>query len=95
MQSFKAIINNHNMNILRQNNEIKNESNCRKKKYCILGGKCLSPNSVYQGKITSIQPNYKEKVYFGVAEKSLKNRFYDQIKSFTPEDYANDTEFPK
>ena len=83
------------MNILRQNNEIKNESNCRKKKYCILGEKCLSPNSVYQGKITSIQPNYKEKVYFGVVEKSLKDRFYSQTKSFTLEDYANDTEFPK
>ena len=83
------------MNILRQNNEIKNESNCRKKKYCILGEKCLSPNSVYQGKITSIQPNYKEKVYFGVVEKSLKDRFYNQTKSFTLEDYANDTEFPK
>ena len=36
-----------------------------------LGGKCLSQNTVYQGKITSIQPNYKDKVYFGVAEKSI------------------------
>ena len=27
MQSFKATINNHNMNILHQNNEIKDESN--------------------------------------------------------------------
>ena len=39
----------------------------------LLGGKCLSPNAVYQGKITSIQPNYKDKVYFGVAEKSFKD----------------------
>ena len=36
---------------------------------------------VYQGKITSTQPNYNDKVYFGVAEKSLK----DYTKSYTHE----------
>ena len=73
MQNIKAIINNHNMNILHQNKEIKDECNCRNKKYCPLGGtgKCLSPNTVYQVKITSIQSNYKDKVYFGVVEKSI------------------------
>ena len=73
MQNIKGIINNHNMNILPQNNEIKDECNCRNKKYFPLGGKCLSPNIVYQGKINSSQPNYNEKVYFGVAEKSFKD----------------------
>ena len=43
------------------------------KMYCPLGGKCLSPNAVYMGKTTSIQPNYKNKVYFGVTEKSFKD----------------------
>ena len=71
------------MDILHQNNEIKDECNCRNKKYCPLGGKCLSPNIVYQGKINSSQPSYNEKVYFGVAEKSFKNRFYNHTKSFT------------
>ena len=65
MQNIKAIINNHNMNILHQNNEIKNECSCRNKKYCLLGGKCLSPNIVYRGKINSSQPNFNDKVYFG------------------------------
>ena len=68
MQNIKAILNNHNMNILHQNNEIKNECNCRNKKYCPLGGKCLSPNIVYQGKINSSQPNY-----IADAEKSFKD----------------------
>ena len=95
MQNIKGIINNHNMNILHQNNEIKDECNCRNKKYCPLGRKCLSPNIVYQGKIKSPQPNYNEKVYFGVAEKSFKDRFYNHTKSFTYEDYANDTELSK
>ena len=84
MQNIKAIINNHNMNILHQNNEIKDECNYRKKKYCPLGRKCLSPNIVYLGKITSTQPNYNAKNYSGVAE-----------KSFTDADYSNDTELSK
>ena len=95
MQNIKGIINNHNMNILHQNNEIKDECNCRIKKYCPLGGKCLSPNIVYQGQINSSQPSYNEKVYFGVAEKSFKDRFYNHTKYFTHEDYANDTELSK
>ena len=73
MQNIKAIINNHNMNILHQNNKIKNECNCRNKKYCPLGGKYLLPNIVYEGKINSSQPNYSDKAYFGVAEKSFNN----------------------
>ena len=43
------------------------------KKYCPLGGKCLSPNIVYQGKITLTQPNCNNKGYFGVAEKSFRD----------------------
>ena len=44
----------------------------------------MSPNIVYLGKITSTQPNYNAKNYSGVAE-----------KSFTDEDYSNDTELLK
>ena len=95
MQNIKATINNHNINILHQNNEIKDECNCGNKKYCPLGGKCLSPNIVYQGKITSTQPDYNDKVYFGVAEKSFRDRFYNHTKSFTHEEYVNDTELSK
>ena len=73
MQNIKAIKNNHNMNILHQNKGIKDKCNCRNKNYCLLYGKCLSPNIVYQKKTTSFQPNYIDKVYFGVAEKSFKD----------------------
>ena len=47
MQKIKAIINNHNMNILHKNNEIKDERNWKNKKYCPVGGKCLSANIVF------------------------------------------------
>ena len=81
MKNIKGIINNHNMNILYQNNEIKDECNCRNKKYCPLGGKILPPNIVYQGKINSFQTCYNEKVYFVVAEKSFKDTFYNYTKN--------------
>ena len=70
---IKAIINSHNMNILHQKSKIKDESNCRNKKYCLLCGKYLLPNIYCQRKITSSQPDYTEKVYFGVAEKYFKD----------------------
>ena len=47
------------------------------------------------GKNNLIQPNYKDKVYFGVAENLPKDRFCNHTKSFTHEDYANYTEFSK
>ena len=79
--------------ILHQNNETKDECNCRNKNYCPLDGKCLWPNIVYQGKINSSLPNYNAKVYFRLAEQSFKDKIH--IKSFTHEDYANDTELSK
>ena len=51
----------------------------------------MSPNIVYQGKITLSQPNYNDKAYFGAEEKSFRDRFYNHTKSFTHGDYANET----
>ena len=95
MQNIKTIIKNHSMTILYQNNEIKDECNCRNKKYCPLNGKNLLPNVVYQRKIKSSQPNYNDKVYFGVPEKLFKDRFYNHTESFTQKDYTNDTKLSK
>ena len=55
----------------------------------------MSPNIVYQGKITLSQPNYNDKAYFGAEEKSFRDRFYNHTKSFTHGDYANETELSK
>ena len=71
------------MNILHQNNDW---CNYRNKKHCLLGRECLSPNKVYQGKITSSQyeqSNYSDKVYFEVAEKLSKDSMtYENIYSW-------------
>ena len=71
MQNIKAILNNHNMNILHQKKQIKDDSDgsCN----CHLCGECLLPSIVYLRKITSSQPNYAVKVYFRVKEKYIKD----------------------
>lgn len=73
MQNIKIIINNRNGSTLHQSNEIKDGCNCRNKSCCPLDERCLSPNIVYQEKLTLSQPNYTEKVYFTVVEKSFKD----------------------
>ena len=64
MQNIKTIINNYNMNLLHQNNKVKDECNCRNKKHSPLGGKSLLPNIVYKGKITSTQRSYYQNLVF-------------------------------
>ena len=59
---------------------MKDDCNCKNKKYCPLGRKCLSTNIAYLGKTTSIKPSYNDKVYFRVAEKSLKILKSQQIQ---------------
>ena len=91
MQNIKAIISNHDMSILHQNNKIKNECNCIKNKYCPLGRKCLSPNIVYQGKTTSSRRKWNDKSLLWNCRKVVQ-RFYNYTKLHTHEDYANGTE---
>ena len=95
MENIKTVINNHNMKILNENNEIRSNCNCRNKNDCPLGGNCLVENIVYEGKITSNQPNYKEKIYFGIAETSFKQRFNNHTKSFNNQIYESNTELSK
>ena len=57
-------------------NQSDNETRCLWEhcvKTWIKSGKCSSLNVVCQGKITSVQPNYNDKVYFVFEEKSLKD----------------------
>ena len=55
MQTIKEIINGHNMNILHQNKETKDECNCSNKRYCPLVGKSLLLNKFTREK--QLQPS--------------------------------------
>ena len=72
---MKTIITNHNKNILGKTSSI-NESNCscRIKEDCSLNRQCHIGEVVYESTLSSNQPAYKEKKYFGIADESFKGR---------------------
>ena len=71
MQNMKSVTNYHNMNVLNNAAEIEEGCNYRNRNNCPLDGKCLTPN-IYEAKITSNQPNYKQNVYIATAETDFK-----------------------
>ena len=72
---MKTIINNHNKNILGKKPSINTSTcNCRNKEACSLNGQCQIGEVVYEGTLSSNEPNYKGKKYFGIAEESFKGR---------------------
>ena len=95
MPNTKSIINNHNKNVLQENNNQNKTCNCIKKESCPLGNQCLTPNIVYQGTISSNEPNTSPKIYIGLCEESFKKRYANHKKSFNHSRYENDTELSK
>ena len=95
-KSMKTIITNHNKNILGKKPSInKSHCNCRNKEACPLNGQCQIGEVVYESTLSSNQPTYKEKKYFGIAEESFKGRLYNHNLSFRNDLYKNDTELSK
>ena len=93
---MKAIITSHNKNILGKKPSInRSNCNCRNKEACPLNGQCQIGEVVYESTLSSNQPNYKEKKYFGIAEESFKRRLYNHNLSFRNEFNKNVTELSK
>ena len=84
MQNIKSVINNHNMKVLNNTAEIEEGYNCRNRNSYPLDGKYLTPNIIYEAQITLNQPNYKQKVYIGIAETDFKHRFNKHTKIIQP-----------
>ena len=93
---MKTAITNHNKNNLGKKPSIK-KSNCnfRNKEACPLNGQCQIGEVVYESTLSSKQPNYKGKKYFGIAEESFKGCLYNRNLSFRNELYKNETELSK
>ena len=78
-KSMRAIINYHNKNILGKKPSINTSTySCQNKKACSLNGKCHIGEVVYEVTLSSNQPNYKEKKYFGIVKESLQPQFIFQ-----------------
>ena len=95
MQNIKSIINKHNMKLLSKTAEIRESCNCRKKTNYRLCEKCLTPNIIYEARITSNQPNYKEKAYIGT-QKQISNTDLANIQNISTSNNMKTTwSYPK
>ena len=93
---MKTIISNLNKNILGKKPSINTSiCNCRNKEACLLNGQCQVGQVVYEGTLSSNQPNYKEKKYFGIMEESFKGHLYNHNLPFRNKFFKNDTELSK
>ena len=93
---METIVNNPDKNILGKKPSINTSTcNCRNKEACTLNRQCQIVEIVYEGTLSSNQPNCKEIKYFGITQESLKRRLYNHNLSFRNEFYKNDTELSK
>ena len=88
-QNMSQIIKGHNKKIAQKETQETLPCNCRVKTDCPLNGDCRKESVIY--KCTAITCNSK-KVYLGLTEGEFKKqRYYDHVKSFKNEFYANST----
>jgi len=67
------------------------ECNCRKKDQCLLEGKCLASNVVYQAAVTTETPTDS---YVGLAT-NFKERYRNHTSSFRHQNKRHETELSK
>ena len=90
---MKTVINSHNHKITNPTTITKDRTcNCLDKVKCPLSQNCLINNSIYKAVLTSTNPYYKEKIYFGTAETTFKLRYSNRQRSFKFLKYKTDTE---
>ena len=86
---MSQIIKGHNKKIVQKETQETLECNCRVKTDCPLNGDCRKESVIY--KCTATTCNWKN-VYLGLTETEFeKQRYYDHVKSFKNEFYANRT----
>ena len=93
----KSIISNQNNIIIKDNKQAQDQRtcNCVKKDQCPINNECLKKNIIYQATVTSDMPNYREKVYIGLAATTFKQRYANHKKSLNTLKYKNATELSK
>ena len=96
MKSMDAIIRTHNETLIKRSqlpdNNPKPKCNCRQKSDCPLGGNCLETAIVYKA---TIRHGSEERIYFGLAGGTFKDRYRNHVKSLKHEKYKNETQLSK
>ena len=86
---MSKIIKGHNKKIVQKETKETLQCKSRVKTDCLLSGGCIKESVIY--KCTATTCNSK-KVYLGLTEGEFKKqRYYDHVKSFKNEFYANST----
>ena len=89
---MSQIIKGDNKKIVQKKTQENLECNCRVKTECPLNGNCRKKSMIH--KCTATTCNSK-KVYLGLTEGEFKKqRYYNHVKSFKNEFYANSTTLP-
>ena len=57
-------------------------------------GECLTPNAMYEAKVSSSEENYTDRDYIGISKPVMKTRIGNHELSFA-EEYLNSTELSK
>ena len=90
---YETMINLHNYKVTNPKTFAKDRTcNCVDRAKCPLDQNCLVNNIIYKAGSTSTYPNYKEKIYFGRAETTLKLWYSNHQRSFKFLKYKTDTE---
>ena len=76
MRNMESVTSSHSKQILNPGKEYF-EWNCRVRNECPLDNKCLTPNILYEGKISD-KTNNKCKRYLGASETPFKKRMNDE-----------------
>ena len=90
MENVAHIIKKHNQRISSRKENPKQSCNCKNKDKYPMNGKCQVQNVVYKCTVLATG-NFPKRVYLGVAEGDLKQRFYNHKKSIKNKNYRNDT----
>ena len=68
--------------------------NCKVKNECPLNGECQTSSVIYRTDLVN-DYNDEEKLYFGLADTTFKERYRNHIRDFIHEKYENSTELAK
>ena len=93
MRNMESVISSHNRQILNPSKEYFGCS-CRVRNECALDNKCLTPNIVYEAKVSN-RGNNECKRYLGASETPSKERFRNHTRDFKHKNYEKCTELSK
>ena len=93
LRKISSIISSHDCNILSPKQQAFG-CNCRVKNECPINGEYQTPSVIYREDVVN-DSNDEEKIYFALADTTIKERYRNHNRDFKHEKYKNSTELAK